>query len=204
MEKPIIFNTKMVKAILAGRKTQTRRVIKPQPKGEVTCCEGGYGIRKDCGIVMLQPPYLPGDVLYVRETWAPCATVDSFFDEKNLYVYAANYNEPVPWRWRTPIYMPKAAARIFLLVKDVRVERVQEITEGDALAEGIDWMDDACWDNGWSPTLNDPDSGGEPLLRVGYASLWDSIYAKHDFGWETNPWVWVIEFSEIILKERIL
>jgi len=211
-EKPILFSTSMVQAILEKRKTQTRRVIR---NADIT---NNFDIDVDGSVYAyccpatgdhFEPweiaPWKNGEILWVRETWTPCATIDSWLDDVNLYAYKADYaGQEVPWKWRPSIHMPKTAARIWLRVTDVRVERLQEITEDDALAEGIDWMDDACWDNGWSPTLNDPDSGGEPLLRAGYASLWDSINAKRGFGWDANPWVWVIEFESLEGKPCLL
>ena len=96
--------------------------------------------------------------------------------------------------------MVERAARIWLKVADVRVERLQEITEEQACMEGTDPWDEACYENnGWHPTLSDPDSGGNPNMIDGFHKLWDSTIKKNDldrYGWNTNPWVWVIEFEQ--------
>lgn len=95
--------------------------------------------------------------------------------------------------------MPKEAARIWLKVTDVRVERLKEITEEQACMEGTDPFDEACYENnGWHPTLSDPDSGGAPNMVDGFHKLWNSTIKKSDldrYGWDANPWVWVIEFE---------
>jgi len=175
--KPIIFSTEMVRAMLDGRKTQTRRVIKPQPEsmkdGKLPKC-----------------PYQPGDILWVRETW--------YYEEhmheltagdpdlpsgryKHRYICkASDPDYPVGNKgWRPSIHMPREAARIFLRVIDVRVERLQEITEEDARAEGCD--------------ANIPD--GVPSSIVWFYEIWNRLNARRGYGWDTNPWVWVIEFE---------
>ena len=150
--KPILFNTEMVRAILERRKTATRRVVKPQPKTQlfsvpIGTCWDGYFCEKDSP-VMVRPPYFPGDILYVRE---------AFFKDALRYMYKANYSDSekffqndkeVSIKWRPSIHMPREAARIFLRVKDVWVERLQDIQErGPASAEkeesrGIKLMDE--------------------------------------------------------------
>lgn len=243
--KPILFNTEMVKAILDGRKTVTRRVVKPQL--QKTCLWGLYasGNKSDIGKAMfsstmlavggkaadyIKPPYKKGDILYVRETWqkifeteydrdaegycvnirnlilnfddipkvcAGISTQDSCAAMKprnKFYVYGeSNIKFADPnnkSRWRPSIHMPKEAARIFLKVTDVRVERLQDITEEQALKEGVlARHDTAC-------------SGTS--ARIAFAQLWDSILPpnKNKFKypenqWLINPWVWVIEFERI-------
>ena len=95
--------------------------------------------------------------------------------------------------------MPKEAARIWLKVTDVRVERLQDITEEQACMEGTDPWDEVCYENnGWHPTFSDPDSGGDPNMVDGFHKLWNSTIKKSDldhYGWNANPWVWVIEFE---------
>jgi hypothetical protein len=202
--KPIIFSTLMVQAILDGRKTQTRRVVKPQPvkddtfkgpywyeptvvnkDGELGPGKPVFGISSTDGEWGIKSPYRPGDVLYVRETWSR--------DESGEYVYRTNYGTteddsfpPSMFRWRPSIHMPREAARIFLLVKDVRVERLQDITEEDAIAEGIRIG-----------------IGGEPYFscRDAFVALWNSINTKRGYGWGTNPWVWVVSFERISKDE---
>lgn len=182
-ERPILFSGEMVRAILEGRKTMTRRVIKPQPAGEwaapgKTACPYGQ----------------PGDRLWVRETWRKT----NWTDEPNRGEWR------VFWRatekedsrnnglWRPSIHMPRWASRILLEVVSVRVERVQDISEEDARAEGVEWQNERpCWVNyldreDWSPTARDS-----------FRTLWDSINAKRGYGWDANPWVWVVEFKKI-------
>lgn len=134
--KPILFNTAMVKAILEGRKTQTRRIIKPQPTNPRWNNVGWLGWDDGHGYRM-KPPCMAGDVLWVRETW--CKDV-------GRYMYRANYSDDekfyqngkeVELAWHPSIHMPKEAARIFLRVKDVWVERLQDIGYFDSLSEGI-------------------------------------------------------------------
>jgi len=187
--KPIIFSTPMVKAILEGRKTQTRRVIKvdDDPENWKISIEGTSIVRTEPYDVKL-PRYAAGDILWVRETWA---TVSS-----GIIEYKATYIEPYTGSteidhigkkitWRPSIYMPREAARIFLKVTNVRVERLQDITEEDAKAEG-------CIDGKSKDVLK-----FDLTARDVFAKLWNSINAKRGYRWETNPWVWVIEFERI-------
>jgi hypothetical protein len=231
--KPIIFSTPMVKAILDGKKSVTRRVIKPQPRYQLIYREGQgwneYSENPVADPAVLSPwgygykcPWQIGQILWVRETWAH---YDAFYPNatwKNCHVEGkgwtwvdykatATHKEvqemaDVGGRWKPSIHMPRWAARLFLTVKDVRVERLQDITEEDAMAEGVDWLDDACYsNNGWSPTYNDPDSGGRPILRDGFEALWDKINSKRNGGqyaWDKSPWVWVISF-EVCKGERV-
>lgn len=186
--RPILFNTEMVKAILDGRKTQTRRVVKEIPlqapyfedcDGKPFACDP-YGewhpAEKFCRIQ-------PGDFLWVRETWRRDA---------GRFMYRANYADgekfyrdgrEVNIRWTPSIHMPKEAARIFLRVKDVRVERLRDMDEEAAIAEGF----------------ADPPAGTDsPLER--FSALWDKTIKRDDlreYGCHANPWVWVIEFERI-------
>lgn len=218
--KPILFNTEMVQAILDGRKTCTRRVIKPQPdekhtytlgfvtdsteKKEVGCF--GFAANEYGGSIQyVKPPYryAPGDILYVRETWCALPVNEAGHMRGHcVYYYRADGElRPEGWRgkWHPSIHMPKEAARIWLKVTDVRVERLQEITEKQACMEGTDPWDEVCYENnGWHPTFSDPDSGGDPNMVDGFHKLWNSTIKKSDldrYGWDTNPWVWVIEFE---------
>lgn len=195
-EKPMLFNTEMVKAILDGRKTQTRRILKittaPVLYAEVTP-PSSIQITKDCmaavrwnsdviGGFDLKPPYLPGDILWVRETWQyiPESDTDGF------YVYAADREEPADWKWRPSIHMPREAARLFLRVTSVRVQRLQNITSGEAVAEGI------------KSNLRSPSEAADALIA--FEELWNSTLKPADlplYGWGANPWVWVIGFVRI-------
>lgn len=221
--KPILFNTEAVRGILEERKTMTRRVLKPHnyPKAKRLEYRQGAGLWfdneinafdkdthiKDYSIsspwigtqiyIQKYAPYRPGDILYVRET---------FFEHRNHFYYKADGKHEglsmlgIIFKWRPSIHMPRKAARIFLRVTDVRVERLQEITEVDAEKEGLRYYDDICRDENWHPMFYDPDSGGDPSTVAGFAKLWSSTIKPTDlalYGWEANPWVWVIEFERI-------
>ncbi len=180
--KPILFNTDMVRAILEVRKTVTRRVVKPQLEGRPipmtkdSCWPGYFSIEGTEKVVRL--PYQPGDILWVRETWA-----------KKPFGAGYIYPTEVPGagqKWRPSIHMPRDAARIFLRVTGVRIDRLQEITEEEATAEGC-----RKWFEG---------SALEVPARSYFCNLWDSTIKPKDrptYGWEANPWVWVIEFERI-------
>lgn len=199
-EHPILFSVEMVRAILDGRKTQTRRVIKKQPR--ISCelatvlADGtavfdeahGYDVHK------YKCPYgAPGDTLWVRETWATVKTYDNLNPSKiprgsagrwPSVWYAADpgeaglyslrkHNYQFLGKTRPSIFLPRWASRTNLLVKNIRVERVQDITYLDAIAEGMD--------KDWP--------------EKSYRDLWDKLNAKRGYGWDVNPWVWVIEFE---------
>lgn len=176
-ERPILFSGPMVRAILAGTKTQTRRVVKVEPGkldvGENPACP--YGVPG-------------GSRLWVRETWyddnatrdaEPIPTSHDDFIHYRADGEAHDQFEELDGflRWRPSIFMPRWASRITLEVTEVRVERLQEITEADAWAEGI----------------------AAHVVRPihDYAALWDSLNAKRGFGWDTNPWVWVVSFRRL-------
>ena len=194
--KPIIFSAPMVQAILDGRKTQTRRVIKPQPERYLSRDAGN---RVPIAVWVdnqkwVKPPYQPGDILWVRETWA---TVSS-----GIIEYKATYKEPYTGsaeidhignkiKWRPSIHMPREATRIFLRVTNVRVERLQDITEEDAKAEGCH---ERLLNDGWKNI-------GKLTARDDFIMLWEYLNAKRGYGWDTNPWVWVIEFERITKEE---
>lgn len=179
--KPILFNTDMVRAILGGRKTVTRRVVKPQPPAGVTRLEHGAapGRWRSPGKdvwVEIRAPYQPGDILWVRETWSR--------KETGPYLYKADNDMPQSFLgWRPSIHMPREAARIFLRVTGVRAERLQELTLKDAEMEGMD--------------LRGP-------MFTKFVELWNSTipknpnkFKRYPYCWEDNPWVWVIEFERI-------
>ena len=187
--KPILFNTDMVKAILDGRKSCTRRVVKPQPTAR-------YGTQ------CIKPPYQQGDILYVRETWerfecwncegdesgnCPKEPKKSVLDKTyGCYMYRATDEINGDAKWHPSIHMPKEAARIFLRVTNVRVERLRDITVEDALAEG---MDKYIRLNG---------ELDENSIITSFIGVWNSTIKKSDldrYGWDANPCVWVIEFE---------
>lgn len=143
---------------------------------------------------MRKVPYRPGDILYVRETWAAWSRT---YGAVPVLYYKADGDAPDGIKWRPSIHMPREAARIFLRVTDVRVERLQDITEEQARAEGA--IDNRHF-------LHSPDNEYETLhsAREHFAGIWDSTIkpADHDlYGWDANPWVWVIEFEQISREE---
>ncbi len=204
---PILFNTDMVRAILDGRKTVTRRVVRYKYNNtEMKMRTDKYGtrlieIQKDIEgethgknpdgstwhkllpYIEKNPPYRKSDTLYVRETWREHS---SGFD--NLFIYKADYADgSVNVKWHPSIHMPWEAARIWLKVTDVKVERLQDITEEQAIKEGI-----IC-------VKYDVNTGKEESAALDwFPILWDSTVKKSDsdcYGWKSNPWVWVIEFE---------
>lgn len=221
-EIPILFNGEMVRAILEGRKTQTRRPIKFNASGRIKL--HGKQWHPDGQNAVLGCPYgQPGDILWVRETWRAYQLTeeegiqfraDGAFqplpdemEEGELLQYqnAENYDDDPPNHgpWRPSIHMPRWAARIFLRVKSVRIQRVQDISERDAWKEGCEKGDRA--DNGsyfpkLVPILN---KQGEHVCDQGFEDAhewfawnWNRIYGEDNFD-EVNPWVWAIEFERI-------
>lgn len=205
-EKPIIFSTEMVSAILDERKSMTRRVIRPQPPEFATLKM--YGEKPSCFYCVdreqteIRIPYQKGDLLWVRETWSK--------DENGEYVYRSNYGTtkddsfpPTMFKWKPSIYMPREAARIFLRVTGVRVERLQDITEKDAHYEGVHpWgLETQQRMDKWCRYTQITDPGRMTgTFRGEFAAFWDSLNAKRGYGWKENPWVWVIEFRKEVIK----
>lgn len=201
--KPAIFNTDMVRAILDDRKTQTRRIMKPQPtpflRGLGISTEK-YGYASTCiddfkSVVINFSPYKKGDIIYVRETWN-AVSEDSLLPEEprrlingKYVVFRADGEKEHPKYgkalWKPSIHMPKEYARLFLRVKDVRIDRLNEISEEDAKAEGC-WYGKGCGEV-------DP-----PLGNDLFPNLWESIYGKGSFN---NDYVWAIEFEKITKEE---
>lgn len=219
--KPIVLLTPEVEAIIDGRKTQTRLAVKPQ----LVIIDQCYGMN----IIPLIPnaknfiecccPYQPGDILYVKETWAwlsswdcdnnmcNCETV--YKDEMGCFNYRTNYGTtkddsfpPDIFKWKSSRFMPKVAARLFLEVKNVRVERLQDVGWNDVVKEGIE------------PACDEYETQNGRLLGVGlcinedetikkFRELWDSLNTKRGYPWTSNPWVWVIEFKQISKKEAM-
>ena len=193
--KPILFNTEMVQAIMEGRKCVTRRIIKPQPVGKVHHMTGYkidyYAEEKQTpdGLTMpeMKLPYQPGDILYVRETWK-CR--ESGYPPRHCIIeYKAGGMEEfheiftlptAKGEWKPSIHMPKEAARIFLRVKYCKPERLRDMVLGDVLMEGV--TEGNSYKDTWKR----------------WHDLWDSTIAADDlptYGWEANPWVWVIRFE---------
>jgi hypothetical protein len=217
-EHPILFSTPMVRAILEGQKTQTRRVLKniptqPEPEAYFDAYNKGefwnWWIKNKCCMPQIKCPYgAPGDRLWVRETFwradyypttMPSGEPSSQ-NQGDLIHYAADGNPPntpnkhypegllsgfaapdpyAIWHKRPSIHMPRSASRITLEIISVSVERVQEINRGGAMDEGCPF-----------PNMADGDNP-----RDWFRDLWDSINAKRGYGWDKNPWVWVVEFK---------
>lgn len=206
--KPILFNTKMVRAILDGRKSCTRRIIKPQWEECPHCkyvhneyiydklAENVYCAR--CGYPLVperRALYQPGDILYVRETWS---------EWTDGYLYKA-WNSPFPqagespvMKWHPSIHMPKEAARIWLKVTNVRVERLQSITVEGAIREGAEGEKCHHTNAGAFGCTDCMNTGWIEPPQVEFMQIWDSTIKKSDldrYGLDANPWVWVIEFE---------
>ena len=171
-EKPILFRTNMVQAIADGRKTQTRRIAKTDT-----------------------PPYTAGDILYIRETWAQARNGDYLY--KAHPMYREMNDSDFPFSWKPSIHMPKDAARIFLEVTSIRKERLQDITEADAIAEGAEPC--SPFDLQQMPLslitcLPNGDKVIKKTARIGFYKTWQEINrGAHD--WDSNPYVWVIAFK---------
>lgn len=199
--KPILFNTEMVRAILDGRKACTRRVIKHNVDAILNSpyhmehpeVEDAWLIKKLC-----RPPYEPGDILYVRETWGEGYA-------EGTYIYKADdklaelqtFKKTSKILYHPSIHMPKEAARIWLKVTDVRVERLQDITDDGAKDEGANWKNGK--NVGWEEKM-------KRTATERFAEIWDSTIKKSDldrYGWAANPYVFVIEFSKIDKPEDV-
>jgi hypothetical protein len=200
-EHPILFSGAMVRAILDGRKTQTRRIIKPQPEvchGCQSCEFQGNHFASP-----IKQRWQKGDRLWVRETWREAVS-----DDCDCYAYKADLsykcNPPCPelesklainGGWKPSIFMPKDACRLRLEITDIRVEQLQSISEEDAIAEGIQSWKDGNFDR--TVYKNYRKNEGEWLFLpyASFQSLWESINGVNS--WNNNPWVWVIEFKQI-------
>lgn len=239
-ERPILFSAPMVRALLAGTKTQTRRALRVQPSddwrpyswGEVHRMRDGefvmrhdepvvigHGPSNEEGVEGYPCPYgVAGDRLWVRETWAmaPASAYWGSVDVDGVVVphrelkpgiwalYRAGWTRCEPGRWRPSIHMPRAASRIVLEIADVRVQRLQEISEGDALAEGIDVPRSPDGFpllrlTGINPPSRYVDIAEaafpDKVVRAYYASLWDDINGPG--AWDANPWVWALTFRRV-------
>ena len=216
-ERPILMSAEMVRAVLDGRKSQTRRVVRPQPAERFTEPQIGPGWictwwrvdddLNDWHDVRL--PFQPGDLLYVRETWRITNAYDVLSPKESVHFvgedcegfiqYQADGIKPDHmghWgKWRRSFHMPKAFSRIWLEVTAVRVERVQDATESDCIAEGIEGV--GC-DHRYADGLGCTDclnSGWVEPPGVGFRELWDSLNSRRGYSWDSNPWVWVVEFT---------
>ncbi|WP_234262284.1 ASCH domain-containing protein [Klebsiella aerogenes] len=201
-ERGMIFNGEMVRAILDGRKTQTRRIMKVQPEPSKSRPGDFWFSSKKLESMVHISDFAPGnspiadyhlfiqehccpfgavgDRIWVRETWA------RYNIDQNSHDLAYRATTPADWpeegRWRPSIHMPRWASRILLEITDVRLERLQDISEADAEAEGI---------TAATSIITPPHA----VYRVGYRHLWESLYGEDS--WQANPWVWVIKFKRI-------
>lgn len=197
-ELPILFNTEMVRAILSDKKTATRRKIDidivnncdMERDGTLLNYQDDYG---DFINPVKLCRYHPRDILYVRETWSEIKNADG---SHKKYVYKGGDIYPfgekeyiVKFRWHPSIHMPKEAARIWLKITDVRVERLQDITEKQAESEGA--IDNRGFIHSYDNEYDTIHTAREDFIRI-----WDStVKDKEKYGWKANPWVWVIEFE---------
>ena len=201
-ERPIIFSGPMVRAILAGRKTQTRRVVKPQPDSKIADEAywniGGFRLRDDAANPLPCPYGSPGDRLWVRETFSvehcyaglPPSLLE--FTSTGIWYWADGNPHYGDWTKPKPsIHMPRWASRITLEITGVRVERLNDISEVDAAEEGVRYMgegegyEDYCHGSGTWCTSS----------KASFTSLWESINGPGS--WALNPWVWVVEFKRL-------
>lgn len=230
-DKPMIFSAPMIRALLAGTKTQTRRVLKPQPRGDViqyswTAEDGAYFMDQDWKASRLR--IWAGDRLWVRETWARNWNQLSDISMDRSFVYRASGDKPAmdngsELPWRSTIRMPRALSRLTLTVTDVRVQRLQDISEADAIAEGIyrvdptpedhDWWRKYCVEYGGDPEapmspvwmapgtrrgwgMSKEERNKEewgPTPQFAYRCLWNAIHGPA--AWDENPWVCAISFE---------
>lgn len=181
-DRPIIFSGPMVQALLAGRKSQTRRVLKPQPTGPVV-----YHQTLTSGMCVgleREPPYAPGDRLYVREAIDKASDRDGVFYRAD---YEAQHGDATGLGWRPSIHMPRWASRLTLTVTEVRVQRLQEISAGDSIAEGVECEtctamgQSACHGRGCFASID------------AYRTLWNSLHGPD--AWDANPWVVALTFN---------
>ncbi|RLB91968.1 MAG: hypothetical protein DRH10_00630 [Deltaproteobacteria bacterium] len=192
---PILFSGPMVRAILAGRKTQTRRAIKPQPDEDGLCRDLSRDEKlfDSSGREYKCPFGFPDDLLWVRETFA-MATGSSVLPDTPVYRADGEGLPILAHKWKPSIFMPRSISRLTLLVKEITVERVQDISDR---GPSNDCTDEGVFHCG----LNLPDDwrerGYHSIEKCAFRDLWDSINKKRGFGWDNNPWVWVVEFGVI-------
>ena len=201
--RPIIFSTPMIKAILLGQKTQTRRIVKqpyqhfPLVTKHYTTNEFDFHHDQGIGLFTRCPYGDPGDYLWVRETWQPGPFPQQPFN------YKASCPFPEKTQWKPSIHMPKKACRILLALRGIKIERLQDIPEEDAKREGVYYYgsDDPTQDDYKNYLYDDKgncDPWGVQTAKESFSTLWESIHGKNS--WGINPWVWVLEFQPIIPK----
>lgn len=203
-ERPILFSAPMVRALIDGRKTVTRRIVKERPGHRIDVTRNSIPVyvtgAPDDGGEPIRCPYgVPEDRLWVKETYAFSKAFDrtkprevpGIQGDRGTVWWAADGAEEESWinrgRWRPSIHMPRWASRTTLEIVDVRVERLQDITEEDARAEGV------------TPFRKDPegDCWTDGTYRTAFEFLWNEINGWNPNSWESNPWVWRIEFRRL-------
>lgn len=203
-DKPILFSTPMVKAIFENRKMKTRRVIKPHIPGRIikNISWGTFPGAKGFNWIVnyenditnyfghIKPRYAVGDILWVRETWL--MGDDGLYYKADATTGSEEMRAAYGYKWRPSIYMPRSVARLFLKVKSIRVERLQDITEEDTRAEGCITFHDKIGDGKFDDVAE-----FDLTARGAFIELWEGLNSKRGYGWNLNPWVWVIEFERM-------
>jgi len=209
-EIPILFNSEMVNALLDGRKTQTRRIVKPQPEMDIKAIQkvitldgknrdGFFCAGDDYGKAFFCPYGQPGDLIWVREGFT-LDHLDHNFPHYRADMINPSDPPPKPHKWKPSIHMPKAIARIWLQVKKIELERLQQITDQDVIDEGIAAFKCVPGDGYPSPLYKHYMSTSQretwiPDPLISFQSLWQSIHGPD--AWDANPWVWVVHFDVI-------
>lgn len=207
-ESPILFRGPMVRAILSGRKTQTRRpvskgwlplveeVLRGNKKWDISTIE--YGLTIPFGEI--------GDCLWLRETWHPCARigreveVEYLADQTSRLISLGNADldkfddDWISSSWKPSIHMPRWASRITLEIINVRVEKIQEISEEDAKKEGMIQSEHGWY---WGGDTGPEEDRCLSSARMAFANLWNKTTTKEKISWYSNPWVWVIDFKVV-------
>jgi hypothetical protein len=204
--KPILFSTPMVQAILRGKKTQTRRIINPQPTTELfSAIIGGYdNVPKMARFWTKREPnnpliedvelkYKVGDILWVRETWHPKRHSFPIGEPFEYKATAKEDGNPTDEPWKPSIFMPKEACRIFLKLTDIRVERLNDISVSDAISEGIEKFSNGSGFRKYHKKDKVHLVAVNPIES--YQSLWEKINGEKS--WSENPFVWVYKFEQI-------
>lgn len=188
----------------AGFKSITRRVIDPQPEKKLEHLAGAWftyywmngGMWNDAGKIAKCPYGQAGDFCYMREPLEHGFGGVAYYKDDGVMVRHGLTGEPITWRWKrdvlTSIFMPREAARSIFRYEDICVERVQEISRDDAKAEGVSnvWINPPAKEEHYSRGLLNP-------YVANYSVLWDEINAARGFGWDVNPWVWVLKYNPV-------
>lgn len=207
-DRPIIFSGPMVRAILDGRKTQTRRIIKVAAGSYIENIENVrlWATTDGCAYGDAKLPYAIGDTLWVREAWRTCASYDDLRPSQMGGEEPVKYltdgwedwhgwprDHPIDGRYRQRQFMPRWASRLTLTITDVRAQWVQTITPEDAVAEGLKHWRDGAGEDWWEAEGVHDATSGDPVYA--FSRLWDSLNAKRGFGWDADPWVAAYTFT---------